>query len=320
MSAALSAPSPSPPRDSAPPPAPLSKAQEFMNNFDAADFRAKQKKQRDWYAQVTARHRPASHEARFNTRGGALDQDDSGDYKPPRTKSKPETSKLRYPTLDDDEESVVDPDIPIKVEDEEGVEELRFRFPVDFDFSTSTTYLNISDSQTNIFTLGGCNFCTDPFFSIQGIPKDEIIAFGIPYTGKGLGETYSSTKAKEKTFPSTKMCARCTSERAKMLSCSEHQINLLNRPEEVPAAKFILDKELGPVIDKDANEMKGKFFLETHLCSLCSHLAAAKCTMRQEDGSDGCGLYFCDSCLEKLEQITQGMLISVVYLNIMYIC
>jgi hypothetical protein len=155
-----------------------------------------------------------------------------------------------------------------------------------------------------------CSWCEHPIFGLFGLadtsgPK-TVEGFYYP-RGEGFEEVCGGWA--ERGYMQTRMCAACTFERVRMVSCTRHRMRELD-PRKGEIDERVWDQEawtksMDALADDD--EVGGELFLNARWCSVCPNLAKFMCCAKQsfsadggEDGGVGCGLLLCGECEELL--------------------
>jgi hypothetical protein len=146
-----------------------------------------------------------------------------------------------------------------------------------------------------------CNYCGFPVFGFIGHFEREVHVIrwnnGLGYTEVGGGHC-------EEKGP-TKMCIDCTNSRLQTIICPRHEYQHLFDDEETP--------DFGIIANDLLNSEPGSAGLHYQLrrwCSICFSVATWGCatpqpslTGEEDEVIIGCGLRFCDKCIETLGDV-----------------
>jgi hypothetical protein len=146
-----------------------------------------------------------------------------------------------------------------------------------------------------------CNYCGFPVFGFIGHFEREVHVIrwnnGLGYTEVGGGHC-------EDKGPTT-MCVDCTNVRLQMILCPIHEFQRIFEDGETP--------DFGAIANDLLNAEPGSADLHYQLqrwCSMCFSVATWGCATAQEsltsaegDMIIGCGLRFCDGCMDTLRDV-----------------
>ena len=156
-----------------------------------------------------------------------------------------------------------------------------------------------------------CHFCASPAFALFGLGSRAVYAIA---WGNGLGYTELIGGHGADGVEASRMCARCTGERAQVVLCPGHEFVAVEEKEgggEGEGGLVEAMERLVEVAEEDAERERRRW------CWVCFGLARWRCAVDQGgvpveggggDGVDGegCGLRLCERCVGWLVERFEG--------------